>query len=218
MSTFVQETFACPQCGGEQTASVAKGLNAERTPEAIEQILEGTFQRLECPCGATFHAESPFILVDFPGHVWFGVYPLVDEPRWAKLEGEAHEAWRRNVAVHAPKFIRDDADAFVVRSVFGLDALREKLLCAYENLDDVLLEAFKITLMTSGAAGGLGPEWRPRLLRAGFTTLEFGLESGEVLQVPTAALTGLDPADYTALRAQLTEGSWVDVGRLMVDA
>lgn len=172
MSIFEQRTLTCPHCGAAAEHSVAVSINGGRAPQYRQQILDGTFQVITCPsCGEKADADGPFIYVDLQARHWIGCYPRAWEPGWRDYENEPLDSWRRSMVDHAPAQVRRMADGFRVRAVFGLPALREKLLCFVHDIDDRVLEALKLDLMRGRPALAMHPAARPLLIEVGDATL-----------------------------------------------
>lgn len=145
MSTFVPATIACPACGEARSLELAESINASRTPEWREEILARRFQRITCPaCGHEHEALLAFAYVDFDRRELIAVFPTEDEPRWCELEYESVHTYEQNLGMLAPPPARAVGGEFFVRTVFGLDALREKLLVHEFGVDDAVLEAWKL--------------------------------------------------------------------------
>ena len=117
--------------------------------------------------------------------------------------------------------IAQDVD---IRCVFGLTALREKLVCQEAGLNDVLLEVLKYRIALPEDARPLSEANHLRLMEVTDTRLVFLLGGDDPLQQP--ALCEVDRSDYDALVASppprtdlfsgLIRGPYVDLGRLVV--
>jgi hypothetical protein len=215
MSVFKPRTIACPRCGDKRRRVVALSINAPRRPDVRRAILEGRFQRYVCEsCGGSFTVDGPLFYVDFERHQFFGVFPSAWEGAWRAVEAEVAESFRQGVAEHAPEFVRAQAPEFTVRAIFGLAALREKLLCLEAGIEDDALEALKLDLMRSGPR--FHPSARPRLSELDSERLHFEVPEGG-LEVPRGQLDLLasDPA-WRSTREQLCAGVFIDVGRLLL--
>lgn len=220
MSVFRECALRCPHCDHRWSASMAVSVNGERSPALRAQIRAGTFQQMACPaCGRVTPADGPLLYVEVAARRWIGCHARADEPRWRELESEPLDTWRRAFIDHAPATVRKLAGGFVIRAVFGLPALREKLACFDAGLDDRLLEALKLDLMrTPGADLTLHPAARPVLVEADETRLCFALGDGRTLDVPRARYDALaaDRGAWADAIRKLSAGPYVDVGRLML--
>lgn len=154
------------------------------------------------------------LYVDFDQGHWVVMLPAQGEKGWARHEQEAVASWRQNMVVNAPPMMRRLSGKTQVRCVFGLAALREKLLAWQAGLSDSWLEVLKIELMRSGV--GWSPARRPRLIHAG-DTLRFEVGS-ERLEVDTALLARIQgqPLDWLSAHEAISSGPYVDVGRLLL--
>jgi hypothetical protein len=219
MSILRQRHAECPSCGHASAHRVAHSLHAERSPELVEELLGERFQRVACPrCGSPYLVESPFVYVDFAAKLWISHLPRQCEPDWRSLEVHAGESFRHALADHAPSLARELAEGFRVRTVFGLSALRDKVLCLRAGLDDHLLEVLKLDLLrrTPGIPFSLAS--RPRLVRVDEDELVLHSPSpGALLHVARDSIERLSaqsPAWSPVLDA-LSQGSYVDIGRLL---
>lgn len=225
MSVFEQYLIRCPHCNHEELRTVATSINGGRSPLYRQSIMNDEFQRfLCCHCEGEFIVDGPFIYLDFDRFQWFGVYPAVWERHWSQLEVEVAESFERSVAKHAPPCVRGLASSFSVRAVFGLVALREKLLCSEAAVDDRLLEVLKLDLMRSTPGFGLISAARPRLLRVEADQLSFqsalpatSTSMGALVDVSRSALDEMNDRknDWETPIAELSAGPYVDVGRLL---
>lgn len=146
MSTWAVHTVRC-RCGVTTEAQLADGLHISRLPEVRERIIAGTFHNVACSgCKEVSVVETKTLYTDFEQFHWVAVAPpwlLGDWATWSEaLEKEFHH----NMRVAAPPLVRDMADRFRVRLVFGLDALAEKLFAWDAGLDDRVVELMKVRL------------------------------------------------------------------------
>lgn len=219
--------LVCPACGARNIETVALSLHGPRVPAVVEAIKAGTFQCFSCAgCGAAYRADGPVIYVDFEHKRWIGAFPAAMEASWARLEQQPIDSFRRSLIDLAPAFLRNEADGFTVRSVFGLEALAEKILLLEAGLDDRAVEAAKLaTVLRAGAV--LAPGHRPRVVRADAASVTFVLWSTPASGGPAEqgqATVGIDELGriavdpgWAGLLAELGTGPYVDLGRLLLD-
>lgn len=214
MSSFVPRQISCAQCGTATTRSVCLSLNGPRRPDLVEEIQRGRFQRWPCACGAPQVVDHAMLYVDFDQGHWITMLPLRGETGWARHEQEAVASWRENMVVNAPPIMRRLSGQTAVRCVFGLAALREKLLAWHAGLSDAWLEILKLELMRSTL--GWHPSRRPRLVDTQ-DQLVFEVQ-GEHLGVNAALLTQLqeEPLDWLSAYEAITAGPYVDLSRLLL--
>jgi hypothetical protein len=124
------------------TIPVLKGLHVTRLPSARQEILNGTFQRFQCTeCDEHFLFEGTTVYTDFDRMDYVAVEPPPAR-NWRAVREKHQQAYDRNVEL-GPPVARELASGFRTRLVFGLGALREKLIVWDANLDDRLLELCK---------------------------------------------------------------------------
>jgi len=224
VSTFVTKDIPCPHCGAVHERTVAEGLHGPRVPGAVERILDGTFQRFRCAdCDAFYVVDGPFLLMDFEQGFWFMCFPLAWENAWEDLVGKAETTFHDAVYRYAPPVAAKLGDGVLVRTVFGLDALREKLWCVREGLDDRLLEAWKLDLMRQRPDDHpFHAGFRPRITEMGLFGIAYQITAPNGTVSEWEALRGSydriarDAAQWADLVERLGQSSWVDIGRLML--
>lgn len=143
MSTADTERLVCPACRHAWSEVVYRGLHISRIPHVREEILAGTWQTWPCPaCGRRVRVNhSPVVYTDFPNQVYIAV------------EGRGHDDVADAVARHrgvfdaaftfGPPVAEELGQSLRPRLVFGLPALREKLVLLDAGLDDHVVEAAK---------------------------------------------------------------------------
>ena len=229
MSKFELRKKTCPQCGAVAEREVAVSINGGRFPRDRALIIEEKFQAFRCAaCGRTSLVEDPFMYTDFQRKDWIGVFPTAWELEWSKHERAPADAFALNMkGAAASPTARELAAGFRVRAVFGLGALREKLLCTDSGIDDLVLEVLKLELMRTTPPLTLHPGGRPRLAAADEDTLRFHAPSqqpsgewtaGE-LAVPRAAYDRIarDPSRHEAAMRPLRDAVYLDVGRILIE-
>lgn len=227
MSIYEKRTLACPHCGQEVEKSVAVSLNAARARVQRQAILDGTFQRFECEtCHERFRADGPLIYIDFDRKVWIGVFPAPWESAWWKHEQEPARAFQRNIEENSPPMVKEWAPGFVIRAVFGLEGLREKLVAHEAGIDDRTLEAYKLDLLRGMGPYELSGRARPRLRKVEGGELFFHVprpEPGNPGRVAMVRVAAAELARIEANRAAwaptldtLSEGPYVDLGRIFI--
>jgi hypothetical protein len=227
MSVFSQRALDCPACGHVNVETVALSLHGPRVPEVVDRIRQGTFQLLTCAgCGVAYRADGPVMYVDFDQRHWIGEFPRSWEDRWASVELQPLDSFRRAMIDLAPAFLRNEAGGFAIRAVFGLDALAEKIVLLEAGLDDCAVEAVKLQVaLRAGAV--LHPAFRPRVASTDGTSLDLVVwrrparaEAPEraVVRLGVDQVTSIrDDATWAPVIAQLSVGPYVDMGRLMLD-
>lgn len=218
MSTFVQRSYPCPACGVVATRSVAVSLNGGRRTDLRDAIFAGQFQRFTCEaCAAGYLVEDPMMYIDFDRKEWIACYPPAREREWPSLETEPVADWRQSMVTHAARAAREMSADFRIRAVFGLAALREKLLCFAHGVDDGWLEVLKLDLLRREDGPGFHPDLRPRLLAIGADALWLGNTRARV-EVPRERLTDISTSalEWSEAYEALTRGAYVDTGRILL--
>jgi hypothetical protein len=218
MSTFVEVSCVCPRCSKQQTARVAQSLNVSRSPAHRDLLLRGDLHRHTCRCGHASTIDVDFNYLDFDRKQLFSVFSETKEERWQTLERIPADALRRNFSDDAlPLLVRDMAEGFCVRAVFGLSALLEKVLVFDAALDDVALEVTKLVWMRSRGIAGLSLARRPRVVQRHGADLVLKMANrtpAEAVLIDIAALRTI-PLGRNEIAAELRAGPYVDVGRLL---
>jgi hypothetical protein len=218
MSTFTQRACRCPACGATQTRRIAAALNGGRAPAARAALLDGSFQRQPCDaCGRPFTVEDPLIYSDLGRGQLVQVAARRDLPRWPALEAEvAASAARVLTGPDAPASAAPLVVRLRVRLVFGLAALREKLLAWDGGLDDVDLELLKLIAARQEGVP-LAHAATLRLIRMAPAHALFVDDAATSWTVPRdePALANLRAAGLGEVRAALAAGPYVDLARLL---
>lgn len=225
MSTFRERSVACSGCGVEERRWVATSINATRTPHWRDAILDGSFQVFTCDrCDTRTAPLLPFPYVDFGRRLLIGVFPAADEATWWEHEDRTTGAFLRNLGADAPAVAQPLGDGMVVRTVFGLAALREKVVVFAAGLDDGVLETLKLRLLLLVDELVPGLDGRPRLASADGDELVFDVAH------PAAGEAGrlrVDRQEYDHVLADpdvrpiieaVRGGPYQDAGRVLLAA
>ena len=141
MSIFHPHPVTCV-CTHTFTALLADCLNVRRTPEVRQQILRGELHRATCPsCGRQMTVEKMFYYLDLDLNALFKIRPRNERHLWKQSSLEldaASSVIPEPVSLNALRLLR---------VIFGMDELREKLVAQEAQLDDRLLELLKVLLV-----------------------------------------------------------------------
>jgi hypothetical protein len=226
MSVYEDRVLTCPHCGHREPRSVAMSIDAERGAKERAAILDGTFQRMTCgACGKGFRADGPLIYLDFDAKLWLGVLPAPWEAAWWEHEDASRGAFERQMLESSPALVQSWAPGFVVRALFGLEQLREKLVAHAARLDDRVLEAYKLELLRGLGPYELLPGARPRLREADAASVLFDVprpteaEPGRIAKVRVARaeidrVAAARGAEWASTIAAVSAGPYVDLGRI----
>jgi hypothetical protein len=225
MSTYVERAIPCPHCGVETVRTVAESLHGPRVPDVVKALEDGTFQQFDCEaCGGPYMVDGPFVFLDFEAGLWIMCFPLDWEHAWKALEAHAEQTFHTNMFEYAPRVARRMGEGITMRTVFGLPAFREKLLCAREGVDDRVLETWKLDLARNRPEKHpLHADTRPRITQLSMFNMHYVVPTGgNTFDSWNALRASLDRiernrAEWSAGIETLGAGSYVDTGRLLID-
>jgi CpXC protein len=122
--------------------NLADCVNVKRTPKVRAQVLTGEFNRIPDPSGkGSITIEKPFFYCDFDRHQFFLVKPRQERHLYVDASAQLVR-----MVKHVPEGVSGKADQ-VLRVVFGLGELREKLLADEAGYDDRMIEFMKVFLI-----------------------------------------------------------------------
>jgi hypothetical protein len=173
-----KEILRC-QCGQENAVMVVKSLNAGRHPHLRDQVLRRELHRWECSaCKRTLFLDSDFFWFDWHRKEFIGVFPTSMRGRSESCEQVLAETFEFTMKEQAPQFVKEYGVGFFVRTVFGVEELREKLVIHEAGFDDFLVEILKMELLLR----------HPELVERGVVTLRLDKfqDDGLLLLVPEA--------------------------------
>lgn len=152
MSTAEMEDIECLACQRSWAVPIYRGLRIGALPHVRAALLRGDWQIFTCPrCGARVQAHRyPVIYTDFPRGIYIAVEAVGADPAAALA---AHKSAFDACFTLGPDVAEELGQSLRPRLVFGIGALREKLLILEGGLDDVSLEAVKGDVLR---AEGLG--------------------------------------------------------------
>ena len=225
MSLFEPAEVPCPACGATLSFDLCASVNADRRPDLRVAILDATFQRAVCAsCGGTTRLPPALVYFDMARGQWIIAKPASDYADWAQLELLARETFALSYGKDAAAPARRIGARLRPRVVFGWAALREKLLAAEEDIDDVILELLKLAILRDVSGAALNDESALRLIDADGDTLTLAWLISETeellstLEVPRTALADIAAAAdaWAPLRDKLTAALFVDGTRLLL--
>jgi len=229
MSTTIPAEVGCPNCGTRQTILIAESANVQRSPSWKRAAHDGTLHKFLCDtCGLDFRVERDLLYSDLHGGILIGAFAPTRRPEVVQLEADIAETWVQTVEVEAPPVVARYFKGPGPRVVFGLAALREKVVCFDARLDDRLIEAVKLALL-EGIAGRAEAGVTDLILVEVQRSNELmllqpvgadGVAAGdELLQIPFAMYRDFESTRniITNLLPQLFEGLWVHWSRSRPD-
>jgi hypothetical protein len=225
MSLFQTLEATCPACGETVTCEVVDSVNVDRRPELRDEILQRTFQTQVCQsCGENFRIEPRFTYVHMAGKQYLAVWPADQLGDWESVEKHSDESFLRFYGPGTSPAAEQIGRELNRRTVFGWEAAHEKLVALDLGIDDVTLEMAKIALIRAGEGPDVEQDLEIRLLGVNqeqelvFGVFTIGDEKiTETIRVPRQLLADIeeDSAGWAALRTRLSEGSFVDMARLV---
>jgi hypothetical protein len=227
MSVFRTVTINCPACGTAVEFKLALSVNADRRPDLRAAILDGSFQREPCPkCGEAFRPHPELTLVDIGRGQWIATYPIAKLGHWKELEEQARATFSQAYGPQAPAAAREMGAGMRPRITFGWAGLREKLVAADHQLDDVNLELVKLAIVRTSETSPLSNENELRFIDVEDGKLVLAWlraqteQLVEMLKVPRKLYDDIaaNDAGWRPLRKELSAGLFVDVNRLLVAA
>ncbi|MGD9864148.1 MAG: CpXC domain-containing protein [Pseudodonghicola sp.] len=225
MSLFRSTMITCPACGADIDFRECDSVNADRRPDLRAQILDGTFQTVSCPaCSETVRMEPQFNYLEVGAGLWIAVFPGRMMPDFLAIEDTITEVFETSYGARALPSAREVGAGLDVRLVFGWPALVEKLVLRAAGLDDAVVELMKLDLMRRLPQAEMGPgrELRVTAVRDGDLVFDWILTGPEVSTEGFAASRMLydaiagAPGPWAPIRAQLTDGPFVDMQKLFM--
>jgi hypothetical protein len=220
-------TINCPACGEPIEFKASMSVNADRRADFRDAIIAGSFQREPCPkCAETFRLDPEMTYINIGRGQWISVYPFAKLGQWKELEEKSRVAFDTGYGSRAPRAVQEMGAAVTPRMTFGWAGLREKIVANEHQLDDVTLELMKLAIMRTQEGSPFGDDVELRFVGVEETKLIMAWirakteEFVEVLKVPRQLYDDIaaDEAGWEALRAELSEGLFVDTNRLLVPA
>lgn len=213
MSTWTERELAC-SCGRTLRARVAIGAHVGRAPQVRTAILERTFHRFTCGCGTAIVVDTQFEYFDLDRHQLFLVGATSERAAWPAFERRLRETVLRTLEWGSP-LTSNLVAKLVPRVVFGLEALREKLVLADAGLDDGLIECVKIRAIANA------PELARGCLRVEAVTSRDSLHvrhhaRADLFELPASWVHAAlhDRASLESRYPALFGGGYIDLDRL----
>ena len=148
MSITDLRKIPCRTCGEEVLAVTIESANPARHAPFQEQLLDRELLKMPCPhCDAEHRHYDRFTWIDLPGRLCIVVIHESERPDWPELELEALRELSVPLREEGPPFVRAFGETVSIRLVFGLEELREKVVCRIHDLDDRIIEAIKEELV-----------------------------------------------------------------------
>lgn len=218
MSTWAPRPVDCPACGESYEVPLLKGMHITRLPEVRQAIVDGTFQVFSCPaCDHPVGLERPTVYTDFRAKQYIAM-ELGGTDDLGACQA-LHQKVFDECFLFGPDIAADLAQGMTCRLVFGIRALREKVLAWDAGLDDRAVEGVKLAVFGER-------DWDPAAVQLRLLAVHQG---GHLLfgaypihrrpAHPGPAVVPNDPAlDHVTLRAATYEAVLADLPRLRGEA
>lgn len=227
MSIFRTTEIPCPSCNTPVSFELVHSVNAGRAPHLRASILDRSFQKQPCPaCGVAFRVEPEFSYMDMTRSQFFAVWPAAKAAEWNEYEKRSQQVFDKSFGSGAPPEARAIGKKLKPRAVFGWAGLNEKLIVGDAGIDDQTLELTKMGVIRNlDEAPGIGQS-ELRLLGTDESNLIMGWfrigseDLSEVVTVDKSVLAEIaaSPANWKALRDEVSAGLFVDYRRLILGA
>lgn len=149
MSKFETAELRC-SCGATFEVMAADSLHVTNIPEVRASIVRGEFHVFRCPsCDARVQLDKLLAYTDFDRWQWFTVFPEQALDMWQDAVQFAERSFVATVEERSAPLVKTWSPKFRphMRAIFGVQALREKLLIMDAGLDDRTIEALKLQLL-----------------------------------------------------------------------
>jgi hypothetical protein len=231
MSRFHEETVSCPACGKQSTQSIATSLAISTKTVFKEAILAGEFQKFSCSdCKQEYYVDDPFMYIDFGKKLMIAQFPKSWNSQWQEHETIVRHNFDNYLSgKYAAPSARKLSEGFRLRTVFGLEALAEKISCMESEIDDHLLSILKLQLIQSIDEIPFHPEFIPLFKGIQEDELVFlcpvvnseGKTEREIFTLPfPLALDEVNEKKelYEPLLETFRDATYIDLGRIFFSA
>jgi endogenous inhibitor of DNA gyrase (YacG/DUF329 family) len=225
MSLFKTISITCPACDTPSEFEAVGSVNADRRPDLRAQILDNSFQTLDCPnCGAATRLVPDFNYLDMELGLWIAAKGPQALEDYLAQEDAAAALFDQSYGPQATAAAQEVGSDLTPRLTFGWPALREKILLRQAGLEDVVIELLKLDLLRRLPEAPFGPGIELRCVAVAEESLEFlWLEAASEADLggfaaDRALLREVEenPEGWAALRASLTDGLFVDMQKLYI--
>lgn len=226
MSLFKMMNVTCPNCGEATTVNAVGSVNADRRPDLRDAILNNTFQDTTCEnCSENFRLEPEFNYLDVGRGLWLAALPGREMLDFTESEPVARETYDTAYGKDAPAEAQVVGEGLTPRVTYGWQGVREKILLAEHDLDDVVVEVAKLELMRHIAQAPIGADVELRLYIVDEDTLTFLFVNMltetplDEVQAPRSFYNEIaEKRDaYRALIDRLDDSVFVDIRKLYMD-
>lgn len=152
MSKLEHVEVECPICGLPQKTTRFRSLNAQRVPDVVDEILDGSFARLTCDgCGEVWRPEQKMLLADLPNRLWAVMHPRADRSHRNELEQGVRQYFAHEFS-KAPSVVLQTLSECQVQLVFGHERLAEAVRLSRLGIPPSLMEGLKLLVFRDSLA------------------------------------------------------------------
>lgn len=143
MSRVTADLVTCEQCSAQHPVRRFESFNADSLGEQVDDIINGTFERIDCSCGHSFQPEHPMLFTSFERRLWIVMHPAAERRYYAEIEREAERILEE--AFHgATGAVQRGLEGLRPQLVFGQHMLAEALRISLTDHEPALVECAKL--------------------------------------------------------------------------
>ena len=143
MSRVTADLVTCEQCAASHPLRRYDSFNADSLGDQVDDIINGTFERIHCACGHSFQPEHPMLFTSFERKLWIVMHPPAERRFYAEIERDA-EAILEEAYRDATPAVQRGLEGIRPQLVFGHQMLAEALRISLIEHDPALVECAKL--------------------------------------------------------------------------
>jgi hypothetical protein len=143
MSRITADLVTCAQCSASHSVRRYESFNADSLGEQVDDIINGTFERVYCGCGHSFQPEHPMLFTSFERKLWIVMHPPAERRYYAEIERDA-EAILEEAYRSATGAVQRGLEGVRPQLVFGHHLLAEALRLSLLERDPAIVECAKL--------------------------------------------------------------------------
>lgn len=143
MSRVTADLVTCEQCSAQHPVRRYDSFNADSLGEQVDDIINGTFERISCGCGHSFQPEHPMLFTSFERKLWIVMHPPAERRFYAEIERDA-EAILEEAYHGAAAAVQRGLEGIRPQLVFGHRMLAEALRISLTDYEPALVECAKL--------------------------------------------------------------------------